>query len=230
MSGSFDPDINEDSSDEDAGKGKAKGGSPSNDTRDKICTGFETIDSLFSKLSTETNVSVDTIRGQYHKCMGAYSDWNTYGSYFAKNQEQELSWLPSDVSQDGEYSRFVRPVTNACTVSTIHKLNAVRAQTWKLFKAARPDYSEYLQTWKECEDISGGSSLQRRHRSFNQIAANMQQVVRTSSLTSSQLRIIQVVHGENLYGFCSFIGVVGDVIGSDRSLGHVYVSLGLDGL
>ena len=230
MYGSFDPDVDDDSSDTDAGKGKGKGGRPSNDTHNKIHVGFETIDSLFSKLSMETNLSVDTIRGQYHKRIGAYSDWNAYGSYFVKNQEQELGRLPADVSRDGEYSHFLQPSTNVSTVSTIIKLNAVRAQTWKLFKAACLDYSEYLQTWKECKDISGGSSLQWRHRSFNWIAANMRQVVRTLFQMSFQLRIHQAVCGENLYGFHSFIGVVGDVIGSDQSLGHVYVSPGLEGL
>ena len=188
-------------SDIEVGKGKGKAGRPSNDNRDRIRSAFDTVDSLFSQLSQETSLSVDTIRSQYNKRTGAYSDWNAYGSYFAKNQEEELGRLPPDASRDGEYlSRTCSAPPIVLIVSTVSKLNTVRSATWKLFKMAHPDYSEVLQAWKECEDIAGGTTLQQRHRSFKKIASNMESVVRLPFCTSSQLIVLRLSAARTFMG------------------------------
>ena len=103
ISESTDLDLDEDDSEIEVGKGKGKAGQPSNDIHNRIRSAFDTVNSLFSQLSLETSLSVDTIRSQYNKRTGAYSDWNAYGSYFAKNQEEELNWLPPGTSRDSEY-------------------------------------------------------------------------------------------------------------------------------
>ena len=106
----------------------------------------------------------------------------------ARTLQEELGWLPLDASRDGEYL--------SCTCSAplivliVLKLNTVHSATWKLFKMAHPDYSEVLQAWKECEDITEGTTLQQRHRSFKKIALNMESVVCPPFCTSSQLIVL----------------------------------------
>ncbi|KAG1769965.1 hypothetical protein EV702DRAFT_923516, partial [Suillus placidus] len=100
---------------------------------------FKAIDDIFNDLATKTGLPLQQVSHAYHKARGrihsGFNHWNMYGHYLKVNREQELQRLGNI------------EVADAAQITP-----AIRAECYKVFRAAFPDsWQEILETFEQVE-------------------------------------------------------------------------------